>query len=97
MTSHEDLAPTLLKRHLGIRNNIKDYTTGLNLYDKAVKRDWVISSSYNEYAIIDEDSILEVFAFGGYQYMDRRNHPKKGQPNKQILLKAFEAMRRFIR
>ena len=57
LTSHQDVVPTLMKHYLGVTNNIKDYSVGEDLLGKHVDRNWIMTSNYSGYAIIDNDSI----------------------------------------
>ena len=45
ITSHQDLAPTLMRRVLGCRNDIADYSTGVDLLgDVPADRDLLVES-----------------------------------------------------
>ncbi|MEC4727935.1 DUF3413 domain-containing protein [Shewanella sp. D64] len=66
-TSHQDVVPTLMKNYLGVTSNSKDYSVGEDLLGEQVDRSWILSSNYSGYAIIEDDSILEVGATGQYQ------------------------------
>lgn len=96
LTHHQDVVPTLMKNYLGISNNIKDYSVGEDLLGSEIKRDWWISSNYSGYAIISDDSILEVGAGGQYQLLDKANRPlKKAQPDFNHFQQALEQISRF--
>ena len=98
LTSHEDIAPTLLKNYLGLISPIEFYSTGFDLLSKNLKlRKWVISSSYSKYAIITPDNILEVDNKAGfYQLLDKRNRVLKNQEiNFSYLKEAMNKMTAF--
>ena len=98
LSTHEDLAPTLIKHYLGGKNiKLNDYSTGMDLLDEnAEERDWVISSSYSSYAMITKDGILEVGASGQYQYLDSSNRANKNEePNFLYLKNVLESLSRF--
>ncbi len=96
LTSHQDVVPTLMKNYLGVISDIKDYSVGEDLLGKPVARDWIMSSNYSGYAIIDNDSILEVHATGQYELLDKTNRPlKDGKLNYQHLQEALEQISRF--
>lgn len=98
LTSHQDVAPTLLKNYLGVTSKTKDYSTGINLFDEHTQREWIIAANYNDYAIVTEDSILEVNEVGQYYLLDKSNRPLKGkQNNLKHLQGALEQMSRFIK
>ena len=73
LTSHQDIVPTLMKHYLGVQNETRDYSAGVDLLDDEVKREWVMSSNYSGYAIITDHTILEVDPSGQYQLLDKRN------------------------
>jgi len=95
-TSHEDLAPTLMKNYLGSKNDIQDYSTGEDLYGDNVKRAWVMTSSYSAYGILYDDTIIEVNGAGQSQILDSTYRPKKGESmNYQYVQEALEKISRF--
>ncbi|MCP4323535.1 MAG: DUF3413 domain-containing protein [Alteromonadales bacterium] len=96
LTSHQDVVPTLMKNYLGVTNEIKDYSVGEDLLGKYIERNWIISSSYSGYAIIEKNSILEVGATGQYQLLDNKNRQMKdAELNYQHLQEALEQISRF--
>lgn len=95
-TSHQDVVPTLMKNYLGVTSNSKDYSVGEDLLGEPVDRSWILSSNYSGYAIIEDDSILEVGATGQYQFLDKTNQPLKGKDlNVQYLQEALQQISRF--
>lgn len=97
MTSHVDIAPTLLSHYLGVSNKVQDYSTGMNLFSPAV-REWALSSSYNNFAIISDDRIFEVDATGSSQLLDGNNNSVANEKvNAHFLQQALEHMSRFNR
>jgi membrane-anchored protein YejM (alkaline phosphatase superfamily) len=98
MTSHQDVAPTILKNYLGVDSALFDYSLGMDLLDTSSQREWVLSSSYNAYGIIDDKSILEVDNFGQYQQLDKSNRPNKAiEVNYQHLQQALNEMKQFMK
>lgn len=96
LTSHQDLVPTLFEQYLGVTSPIADYSVGQNLLQPLKKRPFVIASDYNGYALITEDSILEVGAAGQYQLLDKTNRPLKNQqPNFENMQQGLEQLSRF--
>ena len=85
-----------MKHHLGVSNDIKDYSVGEDLFGEPVKRDWIMSSNYSSYAVITPQNILEVGAVGQYDLLDKTNRPAKNQEvNAQYLQEALEQISRF--
>jgi len=98
LSSHQDIVPTLMKHYLGVQNDTRDYSVGVDLLGEEVSREWVISSNYNGYAIITDQTILEVSSSGQYQLLDKRNRKIKDQePNYNHVKEALEQMSRFNR
>ncbi|SFV66670.1 Predicted hydrolase [hydrothermal vent metagenome] len=54
LTSHSDIAPTLLKL-IGLENNSSDYSNGKNIFDKSFDREFVFCANWNHNAIIDNN------------------------------------------
>ncbi|PJC85225.1 choline-sulfatase [Vibrio sp. HA2012] len=97
ISSHEDVAPTIVKNYLGVANDVKDYSTGEDLLGEPVKRDWVLSSSYGSYAVVTENTILEVMNSGDYAYMDKTNHKLDTELDYSQLTEALKQISRFNR
>lgn len=96
MTSHYDLVPTLLKNYLGVSSDIEGYSVGLDLFAEPVEREWLLVSKYSGYALLTEDTILEVGASGQYELLDHTNRELKDQsPNFDYLQQALEQISRF--
>ncbi|AGH80578.1 membrane associated sulfatase [Psychromonas sp. CNPT3] len=96
LTSHQDVVPTLMKNYLGVGNSPGDYSVGLDLLGKRVERQWILSSNYSGYAILEKGSILEVGATGQYQLLDKTNRPIKDQEiNFKHLQQALLEISRF--
>jgi membrane-anchored protein YejM (alkaline phosphatase superfamily) len=96
MTSHHDVAPTLLKNYLGVASDPKDYAVGEDLFAEPSGREWLLAAKYSGYAVITENSILEVGATGQYEYLDSSNREiKDRQPDFSMLQEALEQISRF--
>lgn len=95
-TSHEDLAPTLLRNYLGLNNPTEDYATGLDIFSTPEQREWRMAAKYAGYAVIDKDSILEVTALGQYNLLDHGNKPlADAEINFKNVQEALDRLRRF--
>ena len=96
VTSHYDVAPTLLKNYLGVASDLKSYAVGQDLYAEPIDREWLLVAKYSGYAVITKDTILEVGATGQYEYLDKTNHVIKNKsPNFDYLQQALEQISRF--
>ena len=96
LTSHQDVVPTLMKNYLGVTSDVNDYSVGIDLIDVRVDRPWIISSNYSGYAMIEEDSIVEVGAVGQFQLLDKTNRPLEDKDlNVEYLQEALQQITRF--
>ncbi|WP_116645307.1 DUF3413 domain-containing protein [Salinivibrio sp. HTSP] len=96
LTSHQDVAPTLMKHYLGVTSDPASYAIGHDLLAPNPGQDWVLSSNYSGYALVTDDTILEVGAGGQYQYMDNTNRPiENASPDFAQMEKALEQISRF--
>lgn len=94
-TSHQDVAPTLLQKYLGVKNPIQDYSMGVDLLGKPVNRDWLLVSSYSKYAVVAHQDIMEVGSAGQFSYIDKEYKPLKEEPDYALLQQAMEQISRF--
>ena len=93
VTAHQDIAPTIARNYLGVRNDLIDYSVGVDLLGEPVARNWLIASQYSGYAIVTSDYIIEVGAAGNYQLLDKTNRPSSTlKLDAQYLKEAFEQM-----
>ncbi len=97
MTSHEDVAPTFLKHFLGVESPVAAYSTGQSLLDEPVRRPWLISADYNSYAIITDESIVELNMLGTYRLLDRKNQVKAGEVNFGHIQQALDVLSRYYK
>ncbi|OOF19404.1 choline-sulfatase, partial [Salinivibrio sp. IB574] len=96
LTSHQDVVPTLMKHYLGVTSDPASYAIGHDLLAPNPGQDWVLSSNYSGYALVTDDTILEVGAGGQYQYMDNTNRPiENASPDFAQMEKALEQISRF--
>lgn len=96
LTSHEDLVPSLMKHILYVKNDIRDYATGYDLYSPITNRNWLLMSNYSSYAIRTPDNIYFVNRIGISHYMDSYNHEVDQTPNYQYIQAAMKNMRYFF-
>jgi len=68
-TSHNDVAPTLVKRLFGCANPASDYASGQDLFSDG-QWAWIIAASYSEFALIEPERVTIVFP-AGYEIRDR--------------------------
>lgn len=93
VTAHQDVVPTLARNYLGVRNDLIDYSVGVDLLAEPIARDWLIASKYSGYGIVTNNYIVEVSDAGNYQLLDKTNRPNAAlKLNAQYLKEAFEQM-----
>ena len=96
VTSHYDVAPTLLKNYLGLSTALESYAIGQDLYAEPIDQEWLLVAKYSGYAVVTPNTILEVGATGQYEYYDETNRIiKDGSPNFDYLQQALEQISRF--
>ena len=97
-TTHYDVVPTLMKNHLGVKNNPADYSMGRMMMDKTPRLWHVVGSNLNYAFIIKNDTILEKTADGALDVYDAHMNPVKNYrlPAKQFD-KAIKQLNRFFK
>lgn len=73
-TTHFDLAPTLLKRVLGVKNPASDYSVGDDFFTKKQLKS-VIVGNYAYYALITQNDIIQFHDSGLYRLTDLKMNP----------------------
>lgn len=95
VTSHLDIVPTLMSEYLGIKNTPEDYSTGYNLTGPVKERNWLLLSSYNKYAVVSKQQIIEVSPMGTYETLDETNRPSEQEPNFEYIQEAMQQISHF--
>ena len=97
-TTHYDVVPTLMKNHLGVKNNPADYSMGKMMTDKTPRLWHVVGCNLNYAFIINNDTILEKTADGALDVYDAHMNPVKNYrlPAKQFD-KAIKQLNRFFK
>jgi membrane-anchored protein YejM (alkaline phosphatase superfamily) len=101
LTVHYDLVPTLMKNFLGTKNNIEDYSIGLDLFGNLKNREWVLISGNYKYfhynGIITKNYNIKFLPSGFYQILNKLNQTLtiNNFLNTKYITKAFDMMYRF--
>jgi len=74
VTSHFDLAPTLLKDVVGCSNPSSDFSSGRHLLEHD-GRDWVMAGSVTNYGVIQKDKITVTYHSGQYEVLTPEYEP----------------------
>ena len=97
LTSHYDVAPTLLQDVLGCSADPVGYSVGSNLYSEQGRHNWLLVASYSRYAILENERITEVDALGNFSVYDQTYSPlPEGTLNHEVMLKAVQDTTRFF-
>ena len=90
-TSAMDISATLMQDVLGCRNPVRDYSCGRNLFDQA-EREFIISSSYLENAVIYGNNIFVQTVYGVMQKYDIDGRFINDPLPPAVVKKFFEVM-----
>ncbi len=95
LSSSQDIAPTLLKEVLGVKNNINTYSTGQNLRE-LTNRDWILSGNKNEIHIISLDQTTVFDKHGNaVLYSSTEDNKAPQNTNMSTLIKAMKLLNKF--
>jgi uncharacterized protein len=97
LTTHYDLAPTLLHDALGLENDDKSYSSGNNLFSSQ-QHDWVLLGDRQHYVIYEPKTITEFNHQGDFNLYTRKNYQQiddDAHPNMAALLQVMNELTRF--
>lgn len=97
MSSHLDLAPTLMRKIFAVANDPQDYSNGRELTD-STPRDFVLASNWTNFAMIEPDQTTVVFPAGQmetYRNEDYRLLDDKTLPA-GLATQVMQNMSRFL-
>ena len=69
-TSHLDVMPSLMKHVLNVSTPIDDHSNGEDLLDSQTQRQWLVTGSYSDYALVSVDEINHVRVTGKLDTMN---------------------------
>ena len=97
-TTHYDIAPTLMRRVLGVKNPTEDYSMG-HLLEDSVERPWHVMGNDLFYAfLIEDDIIVEKRGAGNIAVFDKHMNPLDNYPlNAKALNDAILRLNRFYK
>jgi membrane-anchored protein YejM (alkaline phosphatase superfamily) len=70
MTTHYDVAPTLLDQALGCDAPYTQYTQGINLFDPSPRYPFIIANNFGSVAYLTPGKITALFASGDFSVQD---------------------------
>ncbi len=97
LTSHVDMAPTLLQEVFGCTNKASEISNGQSLFNDK-ERNWVFSGGFSKKAIIQKDRIYVTFQ-SGYHEIFNRNFDliENEKPNADIYKEVFIEQSKFYK
>lgn len=96
-TSHYDIVPTLMTKALGCTNPVSDYSVGVPIRTKH-QQSFMISGSYIDYAIINNNRITRIYPQGNYAIDYFNGSPIPGATlNIKSLVGAFKQLDRYFK
>lgn len=95
MTTHNDLAPTILTDALGCTTPSSAYSLGWPLRQTKDRRDFVVVVDYNDAGIYEPDRITLFSPFGGFPVYNHRYDRLDESPRMDRVRAATEDMIRF--
>jgi len=96
-TLHYDIAPTIMKNYLGVKNNSVDYSFGQDLFQPS-KRDGFICGYNQRFAIIEKDQIINIYPSGLFDATDKKlNALNDDKINYDRVSKELKNMNRFYK
>lgn len=95
-TSHLDLTATLLPELLGVKNRLRDYTSGQPLFDET-RRDWILMGDLADQVIYQPQRITLFGETGEYEIRDRDYQKINANADMPVLIEVLNEMKRFYR
>ena len=95
ISSHVDVVPTLMQEMLNCSNDVGEYSNGRSLFDES-SRDFVISSSWSKYSVIQPEQTTVYHKLGITEIFDE-NYQLVDEPvaKKDVTLSVLNELSRF--
>jgi membrane-anchored protein YejM (alkaline phosphatase superfamily) len=98
LTTHYDIAPTLLGEVLGCENETDDYSVGRSLFSAGEGREkGFVVGGFGDFGVRLEEQIVWVDKFGGIQVLSADNRLLQQPPDPGALRQALEQNSQFLR
>ncbi|RKX20640.1 MAG: hypothetical protein DRP35_05760 [Candidatus Zixiibacteriota bacterium] len=95
VTSHLDIAPTLLQEFFGCTNDIRDYSNGKNLFEKSTGVRPLVIGSYVNHAFIIGNDVFEIYPMYTNKYKLDDIKAEASQPSLKMLKILVDEISRF--
>lgn len=90
-----DVSATILPRVLGVRNPIKDFSIGADLFELP-ERKYVISGSYLDNAVIESERIVILNRFGLLEFKDKNYRDSQDTSRNGNIFDAIKIMSYYL-
>jgi membrane-anchored protein YejM (alkaline phosphatase superfamily) len=97
MTSHYDVAPTLLTEALGCSTSPHVYSQGVPLMQESPRPDFVAVFDYDQMGVYQPDRITLVSRFGGFEVLSHRYDPLDVAADSEVMAQVAQRVVRFWR
>lgn len=95
-TIHYDITATILKDYMGVKNDLKDFSFGKNLFTPN-KRDYFICGYNQKFAIIEKNKITNIYPSGLFDVTDGMLNPLQDvNINYDLVTEGLSEMNRFF-
>ncbi|MDO6542589.1 DUF3413 domain-containing protein [Photobacterium sanguinicancri] len=96
VTSHLDVAPTLMEALLNVSTTSDKYSSGNSLFDNENTRRWVIAGDSKDIVVIQKNTTTVVDRYGNYQVYDEHYKIKdERRPKLSTLMQVMNELKRF--
>ena len=95
LSSAYDVSATILPRVLGVRNPIKDFSIGADLFELP-ERKYVISGSYLDNAVIESERIVILNRFGLLEFKDKNYRDSQDTSRNGNIFDAIKIMSYYL-
>ncbi|WP_102797643.1 DUF3413 domain-containing protein [Bowmanella denitrificans] len=96
LTSHLDLAPSLLRHYLGVQNPVADIAVGMDWFSTPKTRQFVLSSGYEQFALLFDEGPVHVTHMG-HETLNWQNQPQPRALDSNNIQQAMLQMSHFYR
>tara|TARA_B100001094_G_scaffold295291_1_gene316548 strand:+ start:30612 stop:32465 length:1854 start_codon:yes stop_codon:yes gene_type:complete len=97
MTSHYDIAPTIMQHYLGLISDVSLMSDGSNMLDADVaEHEWLILGRYDGYGVRTAEHIINISKTGYYEVFDTHYRDKdSANMNQQVVQEVMLNLNRF--
>jgi membrane-anchored protein YejM (alkaline phosphatase superfamily) len=99
LTSHFDIAPTVMGGYLGVTSPAESYSQGGNMFGEQLNNNVLVIGSYSDYALVTRKAIHQVSMSGSIEHYDThmRRQPDSLSLSPDILRSVIGDLQRFYR